>query len=329
MTLSLQTPNYRRLGEALVDDLDLSKRRHSQGEPAFDGFCSALVAARNNLRIVYTAFDGDHFQLCKYMRACALSRGYVPANPESILGYKDTVSARLTKRGVLLDDLAILRNCDELWIVTECPADPSSVLALAEGVVVELLFFLKRRVGATVQFVSPLSLLKGQKTELVPYNFSYEETKAALHPDQAGGILELANSGLTIDKQLPQLVYHIHDVLDFKYAHWLRPKAYDDDMAPLVPGLAVELGDMDAGLENLGFIFAAWATLTKLATKAWLLPPMDEGRRPSLVAKTLECVWLRTRGPGTLSGRPWATYPIPKARAGTRWPLTKYEGGVK
>jgi hypothetical protein len=171
--------------------------------------------------------------------------------------------------------------------------------------------------------------MKTGRTEPLPYPFSYEDTKAALHQDQAAGVLELANSGLSVDKQLPQLIYHIHDPLDFKYAHWLRPKAYDDNSAPLVPGLAVELGDMDPSVPSLGFIFAAWASLTRLATNALLLPPMDPDRRPSLVAKTLECVWLRTGGPGTLFSRSWSTYPIPKARTGARWPLTKYEGGLK
>jgi hypothetical protein len=321
--------------ELLLSDFSLGSRctrlvdsREIRGD--IDHACSTIVTASEKLPLVYTAYDGDHFQLCSHMRRYVISHDSVPANPESVLGYKDTVSARLNKRGVLVDDLAVLSRCDELWVFTDQEAEPSSVRELAEGVVVELLFFLKRHPYATINFVSSQALLRGAGLELLRYQHSYAETVGALAADQEDGVLDLANSGDKVDQELPSIVYYIIDPLDFKYSDWLRPRVYEESaLAPLVPGLAAELRDFESYDHPLTRALIAWARLLRMANVAWVLPPMDGHRKPSAVTRILECAWARTHGGQTLIKKRWADYPIPKARARNRWPLTAREGGPK
>jgi hypothetical protein len=263
------------------------------------------------------------------MRRLVLQEGHVPANPESILGYKDTVTYRLAKRGVLLDDLTVLRGCDGLWIFTEYPPEPAVVRELAEGVVTELLFYLKRHEEPSVYFISPSSLLGSGPRELRPYYGSYQETKEELHPEQREGILELVNSGGKVDRELRSIAYHIYDPLDFKYARWLRSGGYTSNQVPLIPGLAVELGDIEPMTISVGRIVASWACLSRLGTEAWVFPQVEPKRTPSLIAGMLERLWLLTHPRTTLNRGNWSNYKIPKATMGSRWPLTKWEGGIR
>jgi hypothetical protein len=319
-----------RLTEIVVSDFDLHQRRKGIHQFSdLDDVCSSIIELCNSLPIIYTAFDGDHFQLSGHMRTHALLQGCVPANPESILGYKDTVTARLEKAGVLRDDLSVLRRCDQLWVFTEEQPVPDALQNLAEGVVVELLYFLKRRPTSPVYFVSPLSRVCGEQPPLIQYNYSYSDSKQALHPEQREGVLDLANSGAKVDKELSPIAYHIYDSLDFKYAHWLRPRAYEDGCVPLVPGLAIHLRDLGGKSDTLAQILISWAKLCEIATYAWIIPSMDASRVPSAIVALLERVWLRTHGAETIRRRQWIEYPIPKARLGTKWPLTKKEGGLK
>jgi hypothetical protein len=318
------------ISEIFIDDLNLSLRfAHQAREHRLDEACKALMSASRALPIAYTAFDGDHQQMAAHMRNIVLMQGKVPANPESILGYMDAVIARQTKRGVLLDDLAVLHGCDELWIFTDCPCHPCAVRDLAEGVVVELLYFLKRKPSPQVTFVSPTEMLRNGSPQLQRYCYDYDMTKSELEDAQRATILELANSGLEVDKHLCPIEYYIFDPLDFKYARWLRPRAYEDKRVPLVPSLAIELFDLSNDHQAIARLLIAWARLSSLATYAKVLLPMDMRRSPSAIGRLLEMLWLRLKGPTNLEYANWSDYPIPKARQGRAWPLTKKEGGLR
>jgi hypothetical protein len=317
------------VGKALAEDLHLERSGRPTDE--IQGLAARIMSINKEQRLVYTAFDGDHFHLCGLMRSFVMEKGHVPANPENILGYVETVSHRLTKQGVLMDDLAVLRTCDELWVFTDYQPDLSALSNLAEGVLVELLYFLKRKVDAQVYFVSPIALLEGRGVALCRFPYSYAQSKDALHPDLRDGVLELANSGSLVDEALPQVVYHIHDPLDFKYARWLRQCGYRRDKAPLVPGLAIEIDDRwekAASLVSLGKTLVAWAKLMEIASCAYLLPPFTQSRAPSVVSEVLRSIWCERNAANTLSTKRWTEYPIPKARQGARWPLTKKEANL-
>jgi hypothetical protein len=261
------------------------------------------------------------------MRAYCIAEGVVPANPENILGYKETVTARLSKRGVLLDDLSVLRRCDQLWVFTDCPPEPQSVRDLAEGVVVELLYFLKRHPDAPVFFIGVSGLAAGLRPPRSRYDATYEETKGCLDPNQSQ-VLDVANSSGSVDRELAELVYFVFDPLDAKYMHWLRPKAYDEGELPLVPLLAVEPQDCVTPGERWATAAVCWWRLSELTGRACVLPSLDGARNPSTIATILERLWLQTHAAPTLTRRSWRDFAIPKARVGSRWPLTKYEGGV-
>lgn len=311
----------------VLGDFDITGR--CSGNPVdvdYDAVCAEIQEHARKLPIIYTAFDGDHQQLGSHMRRLVLHNGAVPANPESVLGYKDTVMAHLDKRGVLMDDLAVLRGCDELWVFTDLPPEPASVQHLAEGVVIELLFFLKRRSQDRVRFVSPRGLIQGALGELTPYNFSYQETQDALLSTQRSGVLELANSRSRIDRELPPVLLYITDPLDFKYSGWLRERAYSGGRAPLIPYLAVELKDLEPSAASLEQIVTAWVRLCDLATYACVLPPMAHRRGPSALATLLERLWLRNRSGDTLQQKSWQEFAIPKAKAGALWAITEHEG---
>ena len=320
--------DYALLSDIVISDFSLERRTDGSLEHLdLNRIVKMVMEGAEHQPIVYTAFDGDHFQLCPYMRRYVLERGRVPANPESILGYKDTVTARKTKQGVLLDDLAVLRGCDELWVFTEQQPKLASLPRLAEGVVVELLYFLKRKQRARVCFVSPLALLRGESPEPILYQYSYEDSKEALHPWQRDGILELANSGLIVDQKIPNIDYYICDPLDFKYSHWLREGGYAEHQVPLVPGLAIDLHDLAGEASGLGTILIGWARLSRLASQAYTLASVSRRRSQSAIAAILQQVWLMTHDASTLSkDRPWECYNIPKMRVGNKWPLTRLEG---
>ncbi|MBI1308952.1 MAG: hypothetical protein GC129_03695 [Proteobacteria bacterium] len=321
------------LGQALVDDLAIESRlqgRTSGKSSNIDALAIAAGAAAMDKPLIYTAFDGDHQQLCSLMRRLVIAEGGVPVNPDSVLDYRETVLGRQTKRGVLLDDLAILRGCDQLWIFCDQHPSAEGLRALAEGVLVEILFFLKRKPQAPVFFLSAQSLLTGGNNVKTPLEMSYEDAKAALPEETAVGVLELANSGIKTDKELPSSIYYILDPMDYKYARFILPRAYQratprETFVPLVPYLAVQVGDAERGILGLGQIVLSWVRLAHLGAVCTMLPCLDAGRRESAIAKLLHTIWLRQNRPGPVNEDAWRAYGVPKANQGALWPITARE----
>src|SRR5262245_25674467 len=98
-----------RLQELVVSDLTLTRSTPTSLVRDIDAFADMVGSKAKTKKIVYTAFDGDHQILCTLMRQRVAAEGHIAANPDSILGYKETCENRHTKTGVLLDDLAVLR----------------------------------------------------------------------------------------------------------------------------------------------------------------------------------------------------------------------------
>lgn len=322
-----------KIGEATLDDYDLARRRahaadYVSARPTWPVAAATdqVLLACEDLRLVYTAFDGDHFQLCSHMRRHVISRGFIPANPESILGYKDVVTAHWEKREVLRDDLSILAGCDELWVFTEQPPTPLGVAELAEGVAIEILFFLSRMPRPKVRFVSPLALLDSGLSEPVNLQATFEDVLSAI-PGQAASLLGF----LEQVAPLRPLSYYIHDPLDFKYADWFRADAYSRRVVPLVPGLALSLMEVESAVchwpeaDPLCLALVAWAKLSWLARQAWRLPSLEPDRTPSFVAAVLESVFERRNGTGSVETRMWEQFPIPKVHSRASWALTEKE----
>lgn len=163
----------------------------------------------------------------------------------------------------------------------------------------------------------------------IPFPYVYEEAKAALHADQSRGVLSLANSGDRTDRRLKEVDFFVFDLLDTKYGAWLRESAYQGGRrtVPIVPQLALQLSDFE-GLEHpLLDLLIAWTTLAlRLAHRLEVFPSFSAGRPSGFVPTHLE--WSGSQKTRKVRRGRWDELPIPKARQGERWPLTKHEGGI-
>lgn len=291
-----------------------------------DTMASQIIQEASRLSFVYTAFDGDHQMFCSQMRQYVRRAGKTPVNPDSVLGYVDTVSFRQSKRGVLLDDLSILRGCDELWVFTDCPCTSRAIGMLAEGVLIELLFFLKRNPRRPVKFASISKIATGGgDPDPQEWPLGYDETVALLSADQRKEILELANSGSQVDKQLREVRYFLHDPIDYKYARFVRAGAYRPNEVPLVPFLAARVEDAATRAGALAETIIHWAKLMSLASKCTRLPSIDLSREQSQLVEVLERVWLRKTGASQLESGDWGAYKVPKANQKGLWAITAKE----
>lgn len=256
------------------------------------------------------------------MRSSVLAHGKVPANPESILGYRETVTANQTKKGVLADDLSVLRGCDELWVFTDFKPNEINIPQLAEGVLVELLYFLMHRSPNAVQFIPVAGLFSGVSKPL-PFPFSYDKTVSLLAKRQGEMLLRVIETSTEKTRADRQLAYHIVDPLDFKYSHWLRPEAYKQGFAPVIPSLAVEIRDAWPSKRAVAQVFIAWLKLMELASCAWLYPSLDRSNAFSRVTYLMESHWRCSRSKFNLSQKSWSDYSIPKAVDPAGWSLTR------
>lgn len=320
------------LGQCFIEDIDINKRLSS---PYKKNDLAHLVRIfttyAKDSEIVYTAFDGDHFHLLQNMRKCVLSNNRFPANPESVLGYKNIVSRYQNKYGVLMDDLAILQSCDELWVFTDYGTSLNDILELPEGVLVEIAFFLKRRVSPIINFVSLSTLLTEGKTNLKRISLTFEDVEEALKRTKRSEIIDMANNNFKVDKDLKNLVFYITDPLDHKYSEWLRDsRSSNTDEIALVPGLTTRISDADFGLQNIGNIVLSWAAfLLKLSKKrAYTLESFDSKRNPSLIATALKEYCIQIKGKKYLDEKDWSSFSIPKGLQKEKWPITSYEANL-
>lgn len=314
------------LSRLAADDILRSRPSSELQDRVLDEYAGLLTEAASRLRFAYTAFDGDHQMLCTHMRRRVVAEGLVPANPDSVLGYKDTVLARQTKEGVLLDDLSVLRGCDELWVFTELPPVLDRLSDLAEGVLVELLYFLRRYPDRDVRFVSIGATTFGSlRSDLQDFPHSYDAVVETLSSDQRGEVLRLANSGVAIDRRLRSLTYYLVDPLDYKYARFVRAEGYEKDQCPLVPYLAVRPEDFTDCSTAFALALIHWAKLMRLASHCRKLPRLDAQRDPSQIVGLLERVWLRYPGSNRIADDNWEHFRVPKASQKERWAITARE----
>lgn len=312
MRLVVDRPE-RMLGDYFAEALRLEGKRPAR----FPSQSDAMFPIRT---LTYTAFDGDHFSLVPLMRKYVLAKGHLPVNPESIIGYKASVDAYGTKEGVLLADLAVLERCDQLLIFTDNAPTADGIRSLAEGVVIELLHFLYLRwvrgADAVVEFVTIDTLLhdSGRPTEVL--GLDYVEVLQALSPEQqplAEFVLELQQG----KHRFPPIAFCLSEPLDAKYADWIQAEAHRRGVVPIVPSLALELGD-DAAES----VLSGWLELMRLADVLWVWRSID-GRSVSGFVQIFEEVACEH---GMLSvAQDWASFGAPKAVYGESWPI----GGEK
>lgn len=85
--------------------------------------------------------------------------GMVPVNPPSILGYRDTAMRNQRKAEVLLEDIAFLNKCVQVWVFSDIDAILKGSSPFSEGALCELLYVKHFRPHFPIFFVKPESLL--------------------------------------------------------------------------------------------------------------------------------------------------------------------------
>jgi len=317
-------------GECFFKDISISRRL----DPKINAYKDIKrlsrifsTCAQKNL-VVYTAFDGDHFHVLQNMRKYVLNTGLVPANPESILGYKNVVTKHQHKRGVLIDDLSILKHCNELWIFTDLEPTIDNVKNLPEGVLIELTYFLKRKSKSFVNFVPLSELLRGKKRLNKKFEFSFERIEKELANTKKSQVLEMANNNYKIDHELKKFRFFISDPLDYKYSEWLRDIRLKHDEIPLVPGLASRIADGDNNVINIGKIILSWASLIRFTHDGCFVPSMDSRRNQSIILESLKNYFIQTKSKNDLIEADWKEFSIPKRLQRERWPITEYEANL-
>lgn len=303
--------------DAYVHDLSLDR----------DVSCAppSLKSCPTSQSLVYTAFDGDHFALVPFMRQHVLRNGRVPISPESVIGYKDSVDAYQDKKGVLRADLAILNKCDDLWIYTDLPAHPESIPRLAEGAVIELLWHVRRNfergIRPSVQFVSIAQLATRPVSQVNPVRV--ELSHGFVNDAVERSLPELLTFVGSVEAEgLPPVALLLHDPLDTKYADWLRAESHRKGWVPVVPALAIELGD-GYGSRPLIPVLRAWMQLSRIADEYWLFDSINSLPEAAFVAVMRQAL----DGLGKPAyAHDWSEFAVPKAKFGSDWPLTGREG---
>jgi hypothetical protein len=307
---------------AVASDFQLGSARSRFSEAKLSKLAGTL--SQFDFPLVYTAFDGDHFALTDRMRTYCLNRELIPIHPESILGYFETVITRFTKRGVLRDDLALLRRCDQIMIFTDLAPKLQTLADLAEGVLVELCFFMLSNGGGKVSFAPLASILHRDEEDPITIDWSISDVMDALGPRLRHEILGyLGGEDLSIADSLPDVAYAIADILDSKYYRWIRPYTMREfDTITVVPGLAIDVSDCLLTRGGLSCLVVSWIHLMKLASQAFVLDPMNKHHGIGNVYEILRFCWDdgTTRGP--LSKLTWEQLSIPKAVLGDEWPIS-------
>lgn len=309
---------------AVASDFQLGSSRLRLSETEIDQVATAL--SDFDYPLVYTAFDGDHFSLTDQMRLYCIKRNLIPVHPESILGYYETLSARQTKAGVLRDDLALLQRCDEIMVFTDIAPELDALSDLAEGVLVELCFFMLLNPGGRVSVVAVEPLILQKKEDPVLVEWSAAEVLSALAPELRDDILAfLGGESLSnvSAESLPAVAYAITDVLDSKYYRWIRPYSMtEQDTVTVVPGLAVDVSDCLVTTGGPVCLLVSWSRLMRLATEAFVFEPMNKHHGIGNVHEILRRCWNDGTDRGPSCELTWEQLKVPKAILGDAWPIS-------
>lgn len=308
------------LEDLFLADLDLEARAFSGGLGL--AFPQPPEAVGLSIPSAYTAFNGDHFALVPLMRKYAILQGRLPMNPESIVGYRDSVLAYGGKAGVMRADLAALARCDEMWIFSTTVPTADSVGSLAEGVAIELLFYLenKDQLGdqPAVYWVDASQLLSsGTAPSLMRLDLPAGRVRHHLLVDNPE-VVSFVDRALAGTQALPRIAFCLHDPLDSKYVDWVSAGAHLRGFVPVVPSKTIELGDAPTAK-----VLYMWSMLLRYADEMWIFPSIEQ-RSVSQFQEFLREFGVKSLNLTEIHMK-WADFDAPKVKYGERWPLTAKE----
>jgi hypothetical protein len=217
-----------------------------------------------------------------------------------------------------LEDVSLLRKCDQIWIFNDLENTVRNNLPIPEGALYELLFARLFRPDIEVFTVNPEQLYTG---EITPRRFSLDDVD--LLSDRSS-VQEITANLRASFSRLPRVRYYYYDPLDFKYAEWLRSFNEIPSTSPLDPMLSVRLRD---GKQSLGEVGQSWLTLLRLADEICHVSTLHEQDGVSLWCSLVEEAY-RVCFNLPYHELSWSELQVPKALLGSKWPVTTREAEI-
>ena len=281
----------------------------------------SLPLIRPATTAVYTAFDGDDFYFTPAMAEHVSSRGKIAISPEACLGYKSAVDTLILKKNVLHYDVSLLEKADELWVYTnESPTSPDWA-RLAEGIVIEIVWYVRRcqdrRVAPRLSFVDMTSFSVGLNPDPVPVEMSLgrllEDLRFAA-PEAWSVVSEYRDGGA---KPVAVPIYALQDA---KNSFWVREWLINEGYAPVVPTLAFE-SSAPSQLTTLaeGWV---WALLNADVVIEFSQMNGDHSYLLDYLQAFCTAHDIETKHVD------WTRVRAPKALQGADWPITSSERAV-
>lgn len=267
---------------------------------------------------VYTAFDGDHFCLTSVMAQHAARRGHIAISPEACLGYKTAVDVLKIKRNVLYHDVSLLAKADEVWVYTTEDPDSFDWRDLAEGVAIELAWYVfrcKREQSVPrIFFVDACGMALGNDPDPRPISVdsdTFEYQIRAVIPEACNVADRFYRSGSA------PVAVPIFALQDAKNGPWVRQWLISEECAPIVPTIAFEPISRD-GIQRLA---EGWVWSLRHADRIVMFRQMNGDRSVLLTYLESFCRSL-DREVETVA---WSRVQAPKALQGSEWPITTRE----
>ena len=261
---------------------------------------------------VYTAFDGDDFYFTSAMAAHTSSHDRIAINPEACLGYKSAVDSLILKKNVLFFDVSLLEKADELWVYTrQSPMSPDWT-RLAEGVIIEIIWYIRRchdrRVMPRLSFVDMNAVSIGFDPDPVPVDISLNRLLKDVKFDapEAWSVVSEYRDGGAKPVAVP-----IYALQDAKNSFWVREWLINEGYAPIVPTLAFD----SSAPTRLRTLAEGWIWALLNADVVVEFSQMN-GNHSHLLGylrvlctshgiETKQVDWTRVRAPKAIQGADW------------------------
>lgn len=182
-------------------------------------------------KLVYTSFDGDFMHYLYFMQEYAMSRGFVPINPEAALGYYvSTTSHSGNKVPVMMDCIRTELICDYMWIFNPCSGHVS------EGVLAELMAWnIEKNTEVSIIEFFPSEINHIDTTCIFPmHRFGAEDINDFVKGRSNIEIDEINTKLLEpYKKQVLQNAYIIANFHNYKHIDWARKFCYMNQLSPV------------------------------------------------------------------------------------------------
>lgn len=181
--------------------------------------------------VIYTSYDGDLIPNIDLFIAFVLTEGGIPLNPTKLLGYyTSTIAHKNSKRLALEDCISIELIADELWLFLD---GYSSLCNLAEGVILELLYWEKYKGGKIRIFTlnEVLEFMNKKKSNIDINEKDYDINKILKNIDKS----KLAELQLLMTKKedlRPPVYINIVEE-HHKYIDWVKLLVFRNSYVPI------------------------------------------------------------------------------------------------